>query len=283
MSETAHDPLLIAQVPVGELVGREIEARGWSQGDFAAVLDRPTPFVSEIVNDKKEITRESAAQNGAALGHTAEYWLHLQDQYLLAEQGKNENTRVKLDEVRRRALLNGKGPIQLLRKRGFLSGTTVDALEAEVKELFELRSLDDEPAFAAAAKRANRDEDAWAQRWLDRQTHLKPTTRSRYEGIVRKHIHPKWDRVKLANVSHGDVQAWVTELARGHSPATVHKIHRVLSLVLDMAVKDERLVRNVANLPRVPLSHPRAGGRPCQGDRLPERREQVQQHGHPRQ
>lgn len=64
----------------------------------------------------------------------------------------------------------------------------------------------------------------------------------------------KWDGVKLANVSHSDVQAWVSELARGYSPATVHKIHRVLSLVLDMAVKDGRLARNVANgvnLPRV--------------------------------
>jgi integrase len=94
----------------------------------------------------------------------------------------------------------------------------------------------------------------WARRWLDGQAHLKPTTRSRYEGVLRKHIHPKWDRVKLANVSHGDVQAWVTELAKDHSPATVHKIHRVLSLVLDMAVKDGRLARNVAsgvNLPRV--------------------------------
>jgi integrase len=94
----------------------------------------------------------------------------------------------------------------------------------------------------------------WARRWLDGQAHLKPTTRSRYDGILRKHVYPKWDRVKLANVSHGDIQAWVTELTKGHSPATVHKIHRVLSLVLDMAVKDGRLSRNVAhgvNLPRI--------------------------------
>ena len=155
----AHDPLPIEQMPVGELLGREIEARGWSQTDFAAVLDRPTQFISEIVNGKKEITRESAAQIGAALGQTAESWLNLQDQYLLAEQAKNQNTRVKLDEVRRRARLNEKGPIQLLKKRGYLSGATVEALEAEVRELFELESLDDEPAFAAAARRANRDED----------------------------------------------------------------------------------------------------------------------------
>lgn len=94
----------------------------------------------------------------------------------------------------------------------------------------------------------------WAERWLDGQAHLKLTTHSRYEGILRKHIHPRWDRIRLANVSHGDVQAWVTELAKAHSPATVQKIHRVLSLVLDMAVKDGRLARNVAggvNLPRV--------------------------------
>jgi hypothetical protein len=52
---------------------------------------------------------------------------------------------------------------------------------------------------------------AWAQRWLDGQAHLKPTTRSRYAGVVSKHIRPKWERTKLANVSHGDVQAWVTD------------------------------------------------------------------------
>lgn len=94
---------------------------------------------------------------------------------------------------------------------------------------------------------------AWAQRWLDAQTHLKPTTRSRYEGVLRKHVQPKWERVRLADVSHSDVQAWVSELARSHAPATVRKIHRVLSLILDMALKDGRLTRNVAsgvNLPR---------------------------------
>lgn len=159
MSTAEHDPLPIAPLPVGEILERELQARGWTQADFASVLDRPTQFVSEIVNGKKEITRESAAQIGAALSHTAEYWLNLQDQYLLVEQAKNASTQVKLDEVRRRARLNDKGPIQLLKKRGYLTDGTLDALERQVKELFELDSLDDEPAFAAAAKRANPHED----------------------------------------------------------------------------------------------------------------------------
>lgn len=159
MSNTPHDPLPIDQTPVGELLGEELEARGWSQADFAAVIDRPTQFVSEIVTGKKEITRESAAQIGAALSQSPEYWLKLQDQHLLAVQVKNPTTQAKLDDVRRRARLNGKGPIQLLQKRNILTGATLDELEAEVMELFELDSMDDQPEFAAAAKRANHGED----------------------------------------------------------------------------------------------------------------------------
>ncbi|WP_273735409.1 XRE family transcriptional regulator [Mycolicibacterium septicum] len=158
MSNTTHIPLPIDQTPVGELLGDELEARGWSQADFAAVIDRPTQFVSEIVTGKKEITRESAAQIGAALSQSPEYWLKLQDQYLLAEQAKDSETQAKLDDVRRRARLSKLAPIQLLQKRGVLTGSTLDDLEAEVMVLFDLASIDGEPEFAAAAKRANHGE-----------------------------------------------------------------------------------------------------------------------------
>lgn len=159
MSNATHDPLPIDQTPVGELLGQELEARGWSQADFAAVLDRPTQFVSEIVTGKKEITRESAAQIGAALSHSAEYWLKLQDQYLLAKQANNSATQTKLDHVRRRARLNELAPIQLLQKRKILTGSSLEELEAEVMALFELDSIDSQPGFTAAAKRANHGED----------------------------------------------------------------------------------------------------------------------------
>lgn len=158
MTPSPHDPLPASQIPVGEILGRELEARGWTQADFAAVLDRPTQFVSEIVTGKKEITRESAAQIGAALETAPEYWLGLQDQYMLAQQAKNEAAQTLLNDVRRRARLNSKGPISLLKKRGVLKGNTLDELEAEVLDLFEIASLDDEPSFLAAAKRSNHGE-----------------------------------------------------------------------------------------------------------------------------
>lgn len=90
--------------------------------------------------------------------------------------------------------------------------------------------------------------------WVAGQTHLKPSTLHRYEGLLRRHVVPKWGTTRLSDVSHGDVQTWVSELTRSRSPATVRKIHNVLSLVMALAVKDGRLARNPAsdiNLPRV--------------------------------
>ena len=94
----------------------------------------------------------------------------------------------------------------------------------------------------------------WARRWLDGQAHLKPSTLERYRGIVVADIEPKWKSVKLADVSHSDVQMWVSQLSKSRAPATVRKVYRVLSLILASAVMDGRLVRNPAagvNLPRV--------------------------------
>jgi integrase len=84
--------------------------------------------------------------------------------------------------------------------------------------------------------------------------HLKPSTRERYAGILREHVVPRWGGVRLADVGHADVQAWVSELAVARSAAMTRNVHRVLSLVLASAVKDGRRVRNVAegaSLPRV--------------------------------
>lgn len=69
--------------PVGEILADELDARGWTQTDFAEVLGLPAQFVSEIISGKKEITRESAAQIGDALGTSAELWLNFQNSYLL--------------------------------------------------------------------------------------------------------------------------------------------------------------------------------------------------------
>jgi integrase len=61
--------------------------------------------------------------------------------------------------------------------------------------------------------------------------------------------------VPLSRITHSDVSSWVHGLTdEGPAPATARYAHRVLSLALTAAVRDGRLVRNVAKgvpLPRV--------------------------------
>jgi integrase len=93
----------------------------------------------------------------------------------------------------------------------------------------------------------------WSATWLAQQGQLKPSTRARYEGIVSRHVLPTWENVKLADVAHTDIAAWVAALTgSGLAGATVRYVHRVMSLILELAVRDGRLPRNPANGVRLP-------------------------------
>lgn len=92
----------------------------------------------------------------------------------------------------------------------------------------------------------------WTVQWLAAQTHLKASTRARYEGIMSKHIVPRWGDTSLFRVSHADVQSWVSSI--GLAPATVRYVHCVFSLLMELAVRDGRIPQNPAagvRLPRV--------------------------------
>ena len=69
--------------PPGEIIREEIEARGWSQAEFAGIIGRPYQVVNGIINGKRELTPETALQIGAALGTSAEMWLRMEAEYRL--------------------------------------------------------------------------------------------------------------------------------------------------------------------------------------------------------
>ncbi|CAN5226999.1 HigA family addiction module antitoxin [soil metagenome] len=161
-------PMAAEVFPAGEHLADELDARGWTQADFAEVLGRPAQFVSEIISGKKEITRESAAQIAAALGTSAEFWLKLQDSYLLWKQAQDSHTRESLDAVKTRARLRELAPVSLLRKRGFITATDPAGQSQEVLHLFGMRSLDEELTIRFAARRSNLDESVTVlqQTWV---------------------------------------------------------------------------------------------------------------------
>jgi HTH-type transcriptional regulator/antitoxin HigA len=67
-----------------------------------------------------------------------------------------------LDGVRRPARLNRLAPVSALLKRGVIKGRTLDQLEAELQDLFELSDIQEEPAILVAARRSNVTDDLTA-------------------------------------------------------------------------------------------------------------------------
>lgn len=96
----------------------------------------------------------------------------------------------------------------------------------------------------------------WSTRWLD-SLQVKPATHATYESLLRCHILPTWSNLPLSSVTHADVSAWIASLvARGLAPSTVRQTHRVLSLVLGLAVRDGRMPRNPADGAPLPRARP---------------------------
>jgi integrase len=91
---------------------------------------------------------------------------------------------------------------------------------------------------------------AWTTQCLAAQTHLKPSTLARYRGIVDAHIVPRCGGTNLYQVSHADVQKWISSI--GLAPATVRYVHRVFSLLMELAVRDKRIPTNPATGVRLP-------------------------------
>lgn len=70
-------------VKPGNILRRELEARGWTQKAFAQVIGRPAQMVNEIISGKKSITPETALLFSAAFGASSELWLNLESSYRL--------------------------------------------------------------------------------------------------------------------------------------------------------------------------------------------------------
>lgn len=151
--------------PPGDLIKEELEERGWTQGDLAEILGRPSRFVSEILSGKKGITPETAQGLGEAFGVGAQFWLNMESAYRLhAYRSRFDNTRM----VTRKAELYGRAPIKDMLKRGWIEHSeNIEVLEKQINQFF------DEPLTAAARKSTSYAETTNAQRaWLHRASHL---------------------------------------------------------------------------------------------------------------
>jgi HTH-type transcriptional regulator / antitoxin HigA len=136
----------------GEFLKQELECRGWSQVELAEILARPPRLISEIVGGKRAITPETAKGLGAALDTSAELWMNLETGYQLSR------TRVETSVVSRRARLYAKFPVKELLRRGWVrSASDLGMLEANFCQFFGINSIEENPTFGHAAKKARYD------------------------------------------------------------------------------------------------------------------------------
>lgn len=134
--------------PPGDFLSEELEARGWTQTDLAAILGRPLRLVNEIIAGKRSITPETATGLSEALGTTPDVWLSLEATWQLSKVHPKTGT------VSRRAQLYSKAPIkEMVRRQWIVNSTDVDVLENQVLNFFGLEHVDEELTFVPHAAR----------------------------------------------------------------------------------------------------------------------------------
>ena len=171
----------------GEYLRDELAERGWTETEFAQIIGRPAQAISDIINGHKEITAETAVAFGAALGTSAALWLNLQTSFRLRTlEGQEQLT----DPVERRARLRSLVPVNELSKRGWIPQTQdLTVLEPSICELLGIATPSEEPAFAAAARKAQQSREFTPQQnaWLGRVLQLASTRKtSSYDAAAFK-------------------------------------------------------------------------------------------------
>lgn len=94
-------------VSPGQILLRELEARGWKLTDLATSLNQPVQAINEIIKEKKKITPEISIKLAEAFGTSAQFWNNLEANYRfhLAQKEKEEL------EIKRRSQLENVTPV----------------------------------------------------------------------------------------------------------------------------------------------------------------------------
>jgi HTH-type transcriptional regulator / antitoxin HigA len=161
----------------GEYLRDELDARGWTQIDLAAILGRPLRLVSDVILGKRGITPETATGLAKALGTSAELWLNLDAAYQLSKVQAPTNNLVE-----RRARLYSKAPIkEMVRRHWIKHSDSIDVLERRVLDFFGKASLDEDFGLAYAAKKSTSYETVTPAQaaWMARARQLAPTVSAR--------------------------------------------------------------------------------------------------------
>jgi len=92
----------------------------------------------------------------------------------------------------------------------------------------------------------------WAEVW-SRGRRVAASTRARDGSIINSLILPYFGKRPLGKVTSAHLRAWIADLVEtGKAPATIAKAYQLLGAMLELAVRDGRLVRSPARHVELP-------------------------------
>jgi integrase len=95
----------------------------------------------------------------------------------------------------------------------------------------------------------------WSERWLQLRRTESNTGRTDLARI-RIYLEPRWGRVRLRDIRHRDIQAWINELDDSDlSGSTVRQINYLLSASLKAAVRSGHIQSNPCQLIELPTAN----------------------------
>lgn len=173
--------------PPGEFIQEELEARGWTQEDFAAIIDKPLPTVNQIIKGKKAIIPEVAKRIAAAFGNSPQFWMNLETSWQLYNSEPTNEDQIR-DTVKLYELL----PIREMQRRGWIAQTqSPDELKRAIDIFFENKSLAKAARMSATSEEACAAATAWCHRsfLVAELVQADKFTRSKVPNLI-KHLRP---------------------------------------------------------------------------------------------
>lgn len=91
----------------------------------------------------------------------------------------------------------------------------------------------------------------WCDQWLAHRN-VEESTRIEDKRRIDKHLRPRWENIRLTDITRADVKTWMNELKKDRTPATVNRIVGNLNTSLNEAVDLELIPANPAQGVRMP-------------------------------
>lgn len=95
--------------------------------------------------------------------------------------------------------------------------------------------------------------------WIQRQTHLKPSSFRPVAAAWRNHVETRWGTTSVGDIRKTAVQHWISDMTTGDGAAqkpksatVVIRAYGVLASILDGAVDDRRILTNPARGVKLP-------------------------------